>query len=232
MKNPAGQSLPKMALPNIASLPVSVNPRETQETSPDHRLAVLYHTRKNYEQAENLYQKALKAMEKTGGRKKTEFGQLLNNLGRLHHDQERYAEAETLYKRSLAIVEQHYGEFSPKVAKRLANLAELYFSRGMNDEVIVNYQRAGTILEREFGPEHPTTEKNLKAYAGMLRTMNRTADAEAIEDRLQISRMERDRRIRENRRVREAGSELHGKSIAERRLQSRRAQQDSSQCAM
>ena len=179
-------SLAAQSIGHIVSLPASSHSAANSQVTSVHKLAVCYHTQKNYEQAERLYLKALTAIRNSIGQTAPEYGQVLNNLARLSHTRGRYEEAEPLYKQSLAVVEQHYGEYNPKVARRLANLAELYFTMDRNDESIVHYQRAIAIVEREFGPTHPTTVKTLRAFAAMLKTMNRTADGQAIAERLGI----------------------------------------------
>jgi len=179
-------SLAAQSIGHIVSLPASSHSAANSQVTSVHKLAVCYHTQKNYEQAERLYLKALTAIRNSIGQTAPEYGQVLNNLARLYHTLGRYEEAEPLYKQSLAVVEQHYGEYNPKVARRLANLAELYFTMDRNDESIVHYQRAIAIVEREFGPTHPTTVKTLRAFAAMLKTMNRTADGQAIAERLGI----------------------------------------------
>ena len=177
-------SLAAQSIGRIVSLPASGYSTGNSQITSVHKLAVCYHTQKNYEQAERLYLKALSALRNSVGQTAPEFGQVLNNLARLYHTLGRHEEAEPLYKQSLAVPERHYGEYNPKVARRLANLAELYCAMGRHEESIVHYQRAIAIVEREFGPTHPTTVKTLRAFAAMLKTMNRTADGQAIEKRL------------------------------------------------
>lgn len=182
-----------------------------------HKLAVAYHTQKRYEEAERLYQEALAAMNAAGAPNDPEFAQLLNNLGRLYFEEKRYKEAEPLYTRSLALVEESLGRDHPKVARRVVNLADLYFAVGKHSEALAHYQRAVAIEEREFGPKHPTTVGRLRSYAAMLRNMNRTAEAEAVEARAYFPRPAQDRRTTRERRSQEVPTALQGISMHERR---------------
>jgi tetratricopeptide (TPR) repeat protein len=192
-----GVSSPERGQPERASSHAVSTPLRSREFTPRHKLALLYHSRRNYAQAERLYQEELLELEEALGPDHPDVASVLNNLGRLYYEQERYAEAEPLYRRSLQIVEANYGEEHPKAARRLVNLAELYLATGVKGRADALCQRALAIQESGFGPRDSSTVKSLKEYAAMLRNKNRTAEAEQLEARLSVSRMERrDRRRR------------------------------------
>ena len=111
------------------------------------RLAVLYHSQKNYEAAERLYKRALKAAETAPTEQRGEEATVLNNLARLYHDENRDVEGEAMYKRSLAIVEKTFGPNHAKVARRLRNLADLYRAQDRHDEATQLFNRAKAIEE-------------------------------------------------------------------------------------
>ena len=119
-------------------------------------------------------------------------------------------------------MEDRFGSEHPKVARRLANLAELCLAVGKQAEARVHYQRAVAIEEKEFGPQHPTTLKSLRSYATMLRKMNQTAEAEAVEARVHIQRAEWERRVAGERRVQEVPTALQGISVPDRRQRKER----------
>jgi tetratricopeptide (TPR) repeat protein len=106
------------------------------------RLAVLYHSQRKYNTAEQLYKRALTVSKKESPNQQSpEVATVLNNLARLYHDQDRFADAEPLYKRSLAIVEKVLGSNSRKALTRIQNLADLYHEEGRDEEAKPLYQR-------------------------------------------------------------------------------------------
>jgi len=213
----AGKSVssPESGQPERASSHAVSTPLRSREFTPRHKLALLYHSRRNYAQAERLYQEELLELEEALGPDHPDVATVLNNLGRLYYEQERYAEAEPLYRRSLQIVEANYGEEHPKAARRLVNLAELYLATGVKGRADALCQRALAIEERGFGPKDPSTLKSLRAYAAMLRNKKRTAEAERLEARLSVPRVERRDRSR-RRSERRRASQWY--PAAERRL--------------
>ena len=96
------------------------------------RLAGLYQAQKEYESAEQLYQKALQIAEQA---KKApgEVASLLSNLASLYHEQGKYSDAEPLYQKSLEMVEKTFGPNHAKVARRLRHLANLYQATGKKE---------------------------------------------------------------------------------------------------
>ena len=85
-----------------------------------HRLAICFHNRGNYEEAEQLYWESLKIWERLGNlARKAATLQALSRLARNRGD---YEEAEQLYQKSLGIWEQLFRE-SLKIWERLWNLA-------------------------------------------------------------------------------------------------------------
>jgi len=192
-----GVSSPERGQPEGVTSHAVSTPPQSGEFTARHRLALLYYSQKQYAQAERLYQEELVELGQALGPDHPDVASLLNNLARLYYQQKRYAEAEPLFRRSLEIVENHYGKEHQKVARRLVNLAELYLATGVQAYADSLCQRALAIQERGFGPRDPSTVKSLKEYAAMLKNENRTAEAERLEARLSVSRMERrDRRRR------------------------------------
>src|SRR5260370_15520415 len=76
-------------------------------------LAGLYHTQGKYEQAEPLFQRALKIDKQVYGKDHPDIASDLNNLAGLYHDQGKYEQAEPLYQRALAIREKLLGADHP-----------------------------------------------------------------------------------------------------------------------
>jgi len=76
-------------------------------------LAGLYQAQGKYGEAEPLYRKSLKIMEKALGTKHPQLASTLSNLALLYDAQGRYAEAELLYQKSLTITEIALGSEHP-----------------------------------------------------------------------------------------------------------------------
>ncbi|OFV98436.1 MAG: hypothetical protein A3F68_00090 [Acidobacteria bacterium RIFCSPLOWO2_12_FULL_54_10] len=191
--------------------------KSPQEINSLHKLAYNYHAQKKYADAERVYREVLLRLEDAQGPMREELARLLNNLARLYQEQEKYAEAEPLYHRSLAIAEECYGKEHPKVARRLVNLAELCFVLGRRAEADDSYKRALAIVEKEYGPKHPDTLKIARGFAAVLRKMNRSARAEALEVRFKISRVIYERRTGKLRRSLERRNNLKKKPVRDNR---------------
>ena len=147
-------------------------------------LAVMYHKRRDYADAETLYRRALLVREKALGAEHPAVATSLNNLALLYRDQGKYAEAQELLERSLAIVEKVFGPEHPKTVRRLANLADLLFDQGENDRAEQLYQRALAILENEPTGEHTHFKTSLMNYLALLRKGNRKAETANMETRI------------------------------------------------
>ena len=172
----------------------------TKDVESMHRLAVLYHKRKNYEKAERLYQEALTIFGLTRGTMDAKVGQLLNNVARLYLETYWYTEAEPLLMRSLEIALHHHGAGSSKVARRLANLAELCVETDRGEEALRYFQQAIAIETRGLGPDAPQTQSTMRACAALLRGLGRISEAEPIEKMCHRARRD-DRRMLITRRV-------------------------------
>lgn len=175
-------------------------PSDANKVESIHKLAVLYHSRKNYEQAERLYQESLTLYSMQYGMEDPKVGQCLNNIGRLYFEEGWYSEAELLFDRSLDIVREYYGPVNTKVAKRLANLAELYAATARHEEAAEYYQQALEIERNELGEESSVTTRTMRALANTLRQLERIAEAEQLEQKCRVARSP-ERRLQALRRV-------------------------------
>ena len=99
-----------------------------------HNLAELYRRQGKYEQAEELYQRALAIREKVLGSDHPDTATTLHNLAYLYQDQGKYEQAEALYQRALAIYEQAFDPDHPYIANTLENYACLLRQMQRNEE--------------------------------------------------------------------------------------------------
>ena len=146
-------------------------------------LAELYRDQEAYAKAKPLYQRSLAICEKAFGPNHPNVAVSLNNLAELYRDQGAYTEAAPLYQRSLTILKKALGPNHPNVATSLNNLALLKHAQGAYTEAAPLYLESLAILEKVLGPDHPNVARSLRNYAGLLRKMDRVAEAEAMEAR-------------------------------------------------
>jgi tetratricopeptide (TPR) repeat protein len=79
-----------------------------------------------YEEAEALFNRALRIRKETYGADHPQVAYALYYLGELYKTRSQFDEAETLFKRSQAIREKALGPEHPRVATSLNDLAKLY----------------------------------------------------------------------------------------------------------
>lgn len=88
-------------------------------------LAWLYYVEGRHQDAEPLFQRALRLTEEGFGRDDLEVAAILENLAGLYTAERRFTEAEPLYARALAIRQLALGPQHPTVATNLWNYAAL-----------------------------------------------------------------------------------------------------------
>ncbi|ODS33390.1 MAG: hypothetical protein SCARUB_01499 [Candidatus Scalindua rubra] len=134
---------------SFSKLQMAINEKVHGPDHPDvarslNRLARLYESRRKYDEAQPLYNRALAIREKALGSDHPDVAEPLENLARLYHFQGKYAEAETLYKRALAVWEKVRPDH-PGVATVLENMAKLYKKTGREGEAERLEERAKRI---------------------------------------------------------------------------------------
>jgi tetratricopeptide (TPR) repeat protein len=156
-------------------------------------LAWLYRVQGKYAEAESLYERLLKIIEKdldpdVVNYLWSEYTICQNNLAELYRVQGKYAEAESLYERSLKIIEKDLDPRFPDVVHPLwleysicqNNLAELYRVQGKYAEAESLYERSLKIRENVFGPEHPDVAQSLNNLAILYNDQGKYAEAERL----------------------------------------------------
>src|SRR6266852_2320413 len=121
--------------------------------------------RAQYEQAESLYQRALRIWKQPLGPEHPQVAHALFGLALLYCEQAKYEQAEALYQRALRIWEQALGPEHPQVAYPLSGLATLYREQGSYEQAEPLYQRALAIREQHLGQQHRETAKSLADLA-------------------------------------------------------------------
>ena len=65
------------------------------------------------------------------------------------------------------------------------DMAIIYQKQGKGAQAESQYKKALALLERVKGPDHPKVAELLLTYAGLLKTMDRPAEAERLQARAQ-----------------------------------------------
>jgi tetratricopeptide (TPR) repeat protein len=108
--------------------------------------------RGEYEQVEQLHQRALAINEEVLGPEHRNTAVSLQHLAFFYMSQRKYDQAEPLYQRTILIDEKVYGPDHPEVATDLNNLASLYQAQGKDELAEPLLQRARAIYERRQNP--------------------------------------------------------------------------------
>lgn len=142
-------------------------------------IAVVYCENAKYEEAESLFQRALKIDEASFGKDHPNVARDLNNLATLYQATGRLKEAEPLMERALKIDEASLGKDHPKVAIRLNNLAQLYRDTGRLKEAEPLMERHLVIFlnfTRQTGHPHPNLEAAINNYCILLTQIGYSRD--------------------------------------------------------
>ncbi len=139
--------------------------------------------RGEYEQVEQLHQRALAIREEVLGSEHGDTAISLQHLAFFYNNQGKYEQAEPLQQRALAISEKALGPDHPDVAIRLNNLATLYDDLRKYDEAEPLYQRSLAIRERVLGADHPDTAQSLNNLAFLYNNQGKYEQAEPLYQR-------------------------------------------------
>ncbi|MDP3668438.1 MAG: tetratricopeptide repeat protein [Telluria sp.] len=116
-------------------------------------LGSVYASRGNYDKAEQVFLRALAALEKKVGSEHPDLVPTLTELGNANFSAMRYARAEPYYRRALAVMEKTKGPEHLGVAEVLDSLSDLYRAQQrpvLAEQVVL---RAMAIREKQLGPD-------------------------------------------------------------------------------
>ena len=150
------------------------------------KLALLYQSQGEYNEAEILYRRSLEISERQLGvpylHIASSFNNLasnLNNLAALYNSQGRYIEAEPLAVRSGEISER-LGVDNPFVATSFSTLAGIYNSQGRYSEAESLFVRSLEIREEQLGVDHLDVATSLNNLAIFYTEQKRYGEAEPL----------------------------------------------------
>ncbi|MCJ1360228.1 MAG: hypothetical protein MMC33_010231 [Icmadophila ericetorum] len=120
-------------------------------------LGILHSDQGQLNEAEEMYQRALKRYEKVWGPEHTSTLSTINNLGLLYSDQSKLKEAEEMCQRALKGKEEAWGPEHTSTLDTVNNLGNLYKNQGKLKEAEEMYQRALKRYKKAHEPDHPNT---------------------------------------------------------------------------
>lgn len=145
-------------------------------------LAVAYIAAGAFTEAEEALQRSLAILENAFGPNTARAAPAWNDFGVLRWKQKNYAAAVDYLKRAIDVLD------GVDLIKPLANLASVHLAQQDARQAELSLQRARSIAEQELGPDHPLLGRILDQYAGVLRKMNRKAEAKQSEMRAKAIR--------------------------------------------
>ncbi|WP_038029345.1 CHAT domain-containing tetratricopeptide repeat protein [Thermonema rossianum] len=128
--------------------------------------AYMLYTLGLYEEAELLYQKALRIADENIREKNTNYQRMLINLAMLYQENNRLDEAAALYQKAIEIKKKQGKKRHPDYAHLLTLYAALQLQSGKTENVEALLQEALEIYEKKFDKQHP-------AYASALEQLGR-----------------------------------------------------------
>lgn len=118
----------------------------------------------NMNQAEELYERALRGFVEDAKKDSAEMALCLQNLGDIYYNAGRLQEAIPLYERLLALGKRVLGEGHPEVLATAFRLAMTYDAVQMTDQADNIYKWVTNSAERTLGIAHPFSQKIREAY--------------------------------------------------------------------
>jgi len=143
-------------------------------------LAELRYHKREFVEAKQLFERALRIRRKAFGEVHADVAGSLNNLGMLAKARGDYEAAVPLLTRAVDIWEATIGPDHLDVAVGLSNLGFTLKAQGRFDDARVFYERAVAIGEKALDPKHATLATFLNNLAALLKEQGKWDDAEAL----------------------------------------------------
>jgi CHAT domain-containing protein/tetratricopeptide (TPR) repeat protein len=141
-------------------------------------LGRVYEDQGRYQDAEDLYRRALAINQKGSASGQPALAMSINDVAHILEPQGHYVEAETLYLQAIGILEQTLGPRHPNLATALNNLAVVYLREGRLDDAERLFQRALDIRQAVLGADSSEVAVVLNNLAQVYELEGRHGDAE------------------------------------------------------
>ena len=148
-----------------------------------HNLANVHTYAGNFEEAKQLYERALAIQERALDPDHPDLIDTIHDLAGVHHRLGGYDEARRRYEQILAVQAQALGPEHPHVARTAHDLANVYVDTGRFDQAQSLYEQALAVRERAYGPEHPQVARSLVALAAVHAQTGRFDQAKPLLER-------------------------------------------------
>ena len=146
-------------------------------------LGNLYADQGKLDEAEKMYEQALRGREEALGPKHTSTLDTVNNLGVLYAGQGKLDEAEKTYERALRGKEEVLGPKHTSTLDTVNNLGLLCVDQGKLDEGKKLYERALRGYEEALGPKHTSTLDTVNNLGILYGDQGRLDEAEEMYER-------------------------------------------------
>lgn len=130
-----------------------------------------------YDEALQLYQKALHNVEGWPVSDEISKAMISGNMAGILEDQGKFDEALKLYEHNLFIEEREWGPDNPAIAMTLCGTGRLLAKQSKYEEAQLLLERGQCIVEKSLGPDHPKMAALLDNMAGLLREQGKLAEA-------------------------------------------------------
>jgi len=140
-------------------------------------LGAYHHKKRNFVEAESLYNMAQSTWERKVGAEYSAVANAQHQLAKLHLDQDRYKESIPFCKKSLTIKEKIYGAHSLELVNTLDLLAEVHFNLDNSVEAEPLLKKSLDIRTKNLGADHPDVATNLSRLASVYMNLERYKEA-------------------------------------------------------
>ena len=137
----------------------------------------------SYAEAESLFTRALRIMDKIDKADDRSVVQISNDLAEVYLKQNKFSDAEVLFRRALSIRESGFGPKHLDVAASLTSLGSLFEVQGRYAEAEPLFERALGIREKLLEPEHPKVATSLNNMAIIYWRQDRYIEAKPLFER-------------------------------------------------
>jgi tetratricopeptide (TPR) repeat protein len=146
-------------------------------------LGSLYLNEHRYGDAEKCYLEEQKIFERLPDKKPSDSAGCYYDFAALYDAQNKYPEAETAIRNAIPWQEKAYGLDSVRTASYLNVLASILYREGKYAEAEPVNKRAFFIVEKHLDRKDRNFIAALQSYTGILRKLNKIAEADALENK-------------------------------------------------
>lgn len=170
---------------NIANLAEQLQTAESNQDSPEVamlsiQLGDLNLDQGKYDEAEWLYKRGYRIVEKEFGRDNLDTAEAMMRLGILYYRLERYGDAEAIYRDVLDVQQKCLGETDLDVANTMEGLATLRYMQGDYEDAGRFYSGSLAIKEQLLGADHSDLLAALQGSANCYFANGQYAEAEGL----------------------------------------------------